>query len=210
MTCDEILVQLDAWVDGDLPTAEQAAVTSHLAACDLCRAEADALRVLLTEARALPRSVTPGRDLWGGIAARLGSPETQRAHPAEAPARPRLLSNRPLLLAAVLGGIFLGAAIATLWYQQGDRREFAAEQARYAEASTALARALAADPAILTPETRAVVERTLTILDQAIAEAEAALANDRKNVALERMLLARYEQRLGLLRRAAATGRSVS
>lgn len=210
MTCEEILIQLDTWVDEALAPAEQAAVTAHLAACDRCRAEADALRALLAETRALPRAVAPGRDLWGGIASRLEAPGSRPPAPTEPLRRARLLLNRPLLLAAAVGGILLGAAIASLWYRQGARWEFAVEQARYTEASAALALALAADPTTLAPETRAVVERTLSILDQAIAEAEAALATDPRNVALEQMLLARYEQRLGLLRRAAAAGGSVS
>lgn len=210
MTCDEILTRLDAWADEGLPPAERAAVDAHLAGCDRCRAEADALRALLVEARALPRTVLPGRDLWGGIAARLAVPTVQPLPPAETRVGPRLRASQPLLLAAAIGGILLGIAVTSLWQRQGEPRAFTAERARYVEASTALARALAADPTTLNPETRAVVERTLSILDQAIAEAEAALEKDPRNTELEQMLLARYEQRLGLLRRAAATGRSVS
>lgn len=210
MTCDEILTRLDAWADEGLAPAEQAAVDAHLAGCDRCRAEAHALRALLAEARALPRAVLPARDLWGGIAPRLTAPEPHRVPPSETPLRQRLLASRPLLLAAAIGGILLGVMMASLWQRQGELRAFTAERARYVEASTALARALAADPTTLNPETRAVVERTLSILDQAIAEAEAALEKDPRNTELEQMLLARYEQRLGLLRRAAATGRSVS
>jgi len=210
MTCDETLARLDAWADGELPAAEQEGVETHLAGCDHCRAEAEALRALLGQARALPRQVLPGRDLWGGIAARLDAPGSARENAATTLVRPRRPSNRPLLLAAALGGILFGAATTTVWFRQQPQRAFAAEQARYAEASAALARALAGDPATLAPDTRAVVERTLAILDQAIAEAEAALAKDPGNTALEQMLLARYEQRLGLLRRAAATGRSVT
>jgi len=210
MTCDEVLTRLDVWVDEGLPPAEQAAVEAHLAGCERCRAEAAALRALLAEARALPRAILPGRDLWGGIAPRLAASGPQSGGPAEIPVRQRLLASRPLLLAAAIGGVLLGIAIASLWQRQGQRREFTMEQARYADASTALARALATDPTTLNPETRAVVERTLSILDQAIAEAEAALDSDPRNGALEQMLLARYEQRLGLLRRAAAAGRSVS
>ncbi len=210
MNCDELQARLDAWVDGTLPAAEQATVEAHLAGCDRCRAEADALHALVAQARALPREVHPERNLWDGIAVRL-TPTDATSHDLTL-RRPRrwLSASRPLLAAAALGGLLLGAAITSLWQRQGARREFVMEQARYAQASADLARALAGNAATLAPETRAVVERSLSILDQAIAEAEAALAADPRNVALEQMLLARYEQRLNLLRRAAAVGGSVS
>lgn len=210
MTCDECLARLDGWVDGDLPASEHDAIERHLSDCASCRAEAAALHALLGQARALPRQVLPGRDLWGGIAARLGPPGPSPEAIRTPLARPRRPSIRPLLMAAALGGILFGAATVAVWFRQRPQQAFAAEQARYAAASAALARALAADPTTLAPDTRAVVERTLGILDQAIAEAEAALARDPGNTELEQMLVARYEQRLGLLRRAAATGRRVT
>jgi hypothetical protein len=87
---------------------------------------------------------------------------------------------------------------------------FALEQKRYTEATDALARQLTSNPNGLTEETRAVVERNLAIVDEAIHEAENALNTDPGNTALEQMVLARYEQRLGLLRRATDAGRSES
>ncbi len=210
MNCDEIHARLDAWVDDALPAGEAAAVAAHLRDCERCRGEAAALRALVAQARALPRSVLPERDLWGGIEARL-APVDGTIRPSPARERPGAPSAwRPLLAAAALGGLLLGAALAGLWLRGAPEREFAREQARYAEASAALSRALTADATGLAPDTRAVVERTLSILDQAIAEAEAALAADPRNATLEQMLLARYQQRLDLLRRAAAVGGSVS
>jgi len=209
MNCDEIQARLDAWVDDALPAGEAAAVAAHLGDCERCREEAEALRTLVAQARALPRSVLPERDLWGGIEARL-APAGGASRPSPARERPGPSAWRPLLAAAALGGLLLGAALASLWFRGAPEREFAREQARYAEASAALSRALAADATGLAPDTRAVVERTLSILDQAIAEAEAALAADPRNATLEQMLLARYQQRLDLLRRAAAVGGSVS
>lgn len=202
MTHDEILARLDARADGTLAPAELAEVEHHLEGCDSCRAAAVALAGLLAEARALPRSIQPERDLWGGIVPRLRRDGS--------PIRRGPVSIRPLLLAAALGGILLGGLAAGLWLRAREPSAFAATQARYAEASAALARALAAEPERLAPETQAVVGRSLAIVDQAIAEAEAALARDPGNAVLEQMLVARYEQRLGLLRRATQAGRQES
>lgn len=195
--CTTIAPLLDAYLDGELPPTEQETVEAHLASCASCRAEAGAIRSIVADARALPRSVLPERELWHGIEPRL-TQGTIGLEPA--------IAMRPLRawfrLAAAIGLILFGAGLATLWQRSAAPSPFAAEQARYTAASTALAERLAADPGQLTPSTRAVVERNLAIIDLAIREAETALAADPGNTPLEQMLVARYEQRLALLRRA--------
>jgi anti-sigma factor RsiW len=195
--CTTIAPLLDAYLDGELPPAEHETVDAHLATCANCRAEADAIRSIVADARALPRSVLPERELWSGIGPRL----TQGAVGLE-----RARTMPPLRgwfrLAAAIGLILFGAGLGTLWQRSTAPSPFAAEQARYTAASTVLAERLAADPGQLTPSTRAVVERNLAIIDLAIREAETALAADPGNTPLEQMLVARYEQRLALLRRA--------
>jgi hypothetical protein len=198
--CATIAPLLDAYLDGELTPAEQETVKAHLATCASCRAEAEAIRSIVADARALPRSLPPERDLWSGIGPRL----TQAAVGPERVRRPRPLRGW-FRLAAAIGLILFGAGLATLWQRNTAPSPFAAEQARYTAASTALAEKLAADPGQLDPSTRAVVERNLAIIDLAIREAEAALAADPGNTPLEQMLVARYEQRLALLRRATST-----
>ncbi len=205
MTHDEILARLDARADGTLPADERAEVDQHLAGCPTCRREAEGLGALLAEARALPRSLAPERDLWGGIEGRLAprAPAVVRAIPGR--------RWRPLLLAAALAAVLLGgAALLLLRPPARPGAAFTREQARYLAASTELARALAQDPGHLAPETQAVVGRSLSVVDQAIAEAEAALREDPRNPGLQQMLLARYAQRLELLRRATAAKRQES
>ncbi len=205
MTHDETLARLDARADGTLPAGELAEVERHLAECAACRHEAEALGGLLADARALPRELVPGRDLWGGIEGRLAprAPVTVSSIP------PRRW--RPLLLAAVIAMVLLGGAVLLLLRPPARPSvAFTREQARYLAASTELARALARDPGQLAPETQAVVGRSLSVVDQAIAEAEAALRADPRNPGLEQMLLARYAQRLELLQRATEAKRQAS
>ncbi|MDB4951930.1 MAG: hypothetical protein JWM27_4579 [Gemmatimonadetes bacterium] len=71
MSHDETMDLLDDFVAGELGDADRERVSAHLAACDACRADADALRALLADAAALPRGIAPGRDLWADIAPRL-------------------------------------------------------------------------------------------------------------------------------------------
>ena len=54
----------------------------------------------------------------------------------------------------------------------------------------------------LSPETIATVERSLALIDSAIAEARAALVDDPRNVTLVELLSATYERKLDLLKRA--------
>lgn len=200
--CDAMTPRLDALLDNELTPAERDEVERHLAACPDCQAELAALRAIQVEARALPRSIAPSPALWRGIERRLGP----------VPLAPRrAIALRPLpLVAAAIALVLLGATLAELRPRGGVSTTFAAEQARYAAASATLAQALARDPGTLSPATRAVVERNLAIVDLAIREAESALAGDPGNGALEQMLVARYEQRLALLRHATDAGRRES
>jgi anti-sigma factor RsiW len=208
--CHDIDALLDEYLDGMLPPAERSLVDAHLADCPACRSQAEALRALLAEARALPNSVMPARDLWTGIAERLGpSPEGTAGRGASAP-QSRIGLGWWGRLAAAIGFILLGAALATIWQRQSAPSGFAAAQARYHAASAELSERLAQEPRALSPATMAVVERNLAIVDAAIREAERALEADPGNGALEQMLRARYEQRLELLHRATDQGRSES
>lgn len=210
--CDHCSARLDAFLDEDLPAREREEVVAHLATCPECRAEEAALRSILAEARELPESVEPARDLWTGIAARLpvASNATSSAPLGRATQRTQpnwLVWGR---LAAAIGLVLFGAALGTVWARRTAPPDFAAAQARYTTESGDLARRLAANPGSIAPATRAAVERNLTIIDHAIAEAEAALKSDPGNTPLEQMLVARYEQRLALLRHALAAGQSES
>jgi hypothetical protein len=205
MNCSDIAPLLDDYIDGTLPPEKVRQVEAHLTGCQKCRREIEGIRSVLADARALPRSVLPGQDLWSGIESRLGQSKVM-ALPLS---RGRTYNNWALLAA----GLFLliaGATLATLYQRRSAPSAFAQEQQRYVQATADLARKLADDPTQLSASTRAVVERNLAIVDQAIKEAEDALTSDPGNTELEQMVLARYAQRLDLLKRATAAGKQVS
>lgn len=209
--CDHCSARLDAFLDDELPPAERDEIVVHLATCPECRAEEAALRSILSEAGELPESVAPARDLWTGIAARLPSPPTATsASTRHSPPRTQPHWAAWGRVAAAIGLVLFGAALGTVWARRTAPPDFASAQARYTTESGDLARRLAANPGSIAPATRAAVERNLTIIDHAIAEAETALRSDPGNTPLEQMLVARYEQRLALLRHAIAAGQSES
>lgn len=205
--CTRIREQLDAYVDGDLVPEEHARVTAHLERCAGCREELAGVKALIAATGALPRAVLPGRDLWGDIERRIGAATAPARLPPAVPGRiPRVLFRA----AAAIGFVLLGAGLATLWHIRREPTGFSATQARYAAATADLAERLARDTTSLAPATRAVVERNLAIVDAAIREAESALSADPGSPALQQMLVARYEQRLALLRHATEHPRSES
>ena len=205
--CRDILSLIDDYVDGSLAPTDVGRVETHVAGCATCRAEVLALRDLLSETSRLPKSVIPGRDLWGGIESQLGTSRTTQDGGHRLWFRVPSVAAR---IAAAVGLLLLGGSIVIAWQHRSAPTGFAAEQARYLAASSALAEQLAREPSALAPATRAVVERNLAILDAAIHEAESALAADPGNQTLEQMLVARYQQRLALLRRAGDVGRTES
>jgi predicted anti-sigma-YlaC factor YlaD len=91
MTCHELDLLLDDWLDGTLAGAKARQLESHLAGCAPCRDRERQLRQLLAHATALPRSMAPPRDLWPGIAERIERGSTWSAF---------LASWQPLALAA--------------------------------------------------------------------------------------------------------------
>lgn len=205
--CPAIREQLDAYLDGDLPPADHARVTAHLAHCAGCQAELESLRALLAATSTLPRAVLPDRDLWTDIERRISTAPVAGRIPRAASAG---MLHKGLRIAAAIGLILLGAGLASLWHTRPAPSAFAATQARYAAASADLAERLARDTTTLAPGTRAVVERNLAIVDAAIREAESALTSDPGSGALQQMLVARYEQRLALLRHATHRARTES
>lgn len=231
MSMSEIHVhdRLDDFIDGALSDGEMDAVRRHLEVCPVCVAEADGLCELRSAARALPREITPPRDLWAGIAARI---EAERAT-VEAPQevievdfQRSAATNRwrrwagmaaaAVVLVTVSSGITAylmrtrsetGAAVATLpaaEVRTGNTAlaGFRPAEAEYLSTVASLERELAGRREQLAPETVATVEANLRIIDRAIAEARAALVADPANGDLPHHLSEIYRQKVQLLQSA--------
>lgn len=200
MTCEAVRDHLEAYLDGGLDRGLRDAVDRHLAACDGCRADLEALQGLRPAIAALPREIAPPRDLWQGIGPRL---------------RPAGIGRRieiPVWI-LVAAGLLLVAASSTLTVTL-TRREaasapdpFSADEARYLQVSSDLSALYARQRDSLAPETRAVLERNLATVERALREAREALDRDPSNPALEAVVLAAYRQKIDLLQRASSLDR---
>lgn len=198
MNCDTIREHFDSGLAGSLAPAEREAFERHLAGCAECRADLEASRFLASRTAGLRREIAPPTDLWTGIAPRL-APRTRRL----------TLPVGWLAAAAVL----LVAATAALTVVLARRPSaevaagFASTEARYQETALELATVYRQSRDSLGPETRAVLERNLAVIERALGEVREALRADPANRAIEEMVVAAYQRKIAFLERAAALDR---
>src|SRR5471030_13424 len=218
---DHLNEQLSAYLDGDLPEGERGYVESHLAACELCRADLDGLRRVVRRAASLDDR-PPERDLWAGIARSIATPSTSDVVPL-ASRRRRVSFTVPQLAAAALTLMALSNGVAAAFLHPSGTRAAndsavqnpavttvrtvaspgtPADQiaSSYASAIGELQQSLDSRRGRLDTATVRVVEQSLKIIDQAIGQARKALAKDPDNQYLNSHLQRAYDRKLDLLR----------
>jgi len=205
--------RLSALVDGEVAGAERDAAEAHLTACAECRAAYDALLRIRRHAEALDDR-PPERDLWPGIAAQLGRAAT--VIPL-APRRRRVAFSIPQLAAAalVLMSVSAGAVIlATHAGRPAAASPFASPTVAplaglasakgvesYDAAIRDLENTLASRRSTLDTGTVRAIQQSLSIIDGAIRQAEAALAQDPNSMYLNSHLEHALGRKLEVLRR---------
>jgi hypothetical protein len=212
MTCAEFESRLDDYVDGSLDEASFQELESHLAGCAACRARERELRALLAEAACLPRRIAPPRDLWPGVAARIGR-GGQIVAWSRGLWRPGLLAAAAAILGAIAGGTLLrpppaaapGPDPATLAVPVAAELplELVEAEAAYTRAASDLRNALEARRDTLGPNTLRVLDQNLATIDAALDEIRAALAKDPTSAELGRMLRGAHKRKLDVLQRIA-------
>jgi hypothetical protein len=205
---------------------------SHRAACTKCTATWAELDAISAAARALPR-LTPSRDLWAGIEARIDANATSSGG-ALGRAERRWL-RAPVLRMAAAAAVLVVASSAVTWRIATDLvdsspsnvaagtsdsaeavlaalTESPAGSPRYTQASyesdfaamdaeiRTMQALLNERRAVLDPSTITVLEKSLTVIDQAINESRAALLNDPASQFLAAQLARSYSTKLTLLR----------
>jgi anti-sigma factor RsiW len=218
MNCREVRALLNDLVDGTLKNKERRAVEGHLKGCVECRTSEAGLRALLARVGTLPRSIPPMRDPWQGIVSRITAGgviehdfagRSRRWYPLGAvAAAAAVLIVAVSLVTAILVGRERAARVALAPERPGATSEVTPAsleltqvQATFDAARQQLLAALEARKGSLSPQTLAVVEENLKIIDRAVGEMQAALARDPGNRELPTLLVTAYRQEIDLLQR---------
>jgi hypothetical protein len=214
---DQWTDRLSEYLDGDLADSERVALEAHLDACRECGETLAGLRRIVMRARSL-EDREPVRDLWSGVAQRIGLPEPVGA----VPRRRRITFSVPQLLAAGIalavlsgGGAWLlhpkpGQVATVQPAPQGSGSlpvttvRTGAPTRGYDAAVEDLERILAEGRGRLDTTTVKVLEQNLAIIDQALAQARRAVAADSANIYLNSHLAETMRRKIDLLRQAAA------
>jgi anti-sigma factor RsiW len=107
MNCEQVEVLIGARLDGSLEQHERSVMDAHVAQCNDCRAMLSDIERIVADARVLP-PLTPSRDPWRDIEARLGEQDSPEAGDVQVQSldqyrnRHRSFSYRMLAAAAVL------------------------------------------------------------------------------------------------------------
>lgn len=228
---DPWMDRLSDYLDGGLDPDETKAVEAHLAGCEACRTLLAELEAVVLAASEL-EDREPANDLWPGILERIrtapvaASADVLSLAPRRTPVTRRFSFSVPQLLAAAVATMMISGT--AVWMTMRARaveapaavpvQTAAASDAslgsesailisnveqEYDQAISELQREFAARRDQLDPETVKVVEESLRVIDDAIAEARAALARDPANGYLYRHLDDTMMKKVDLLRRAA-------
>jgi anti-sigma factor RsiW len=221
MTCRDAESLLHEALDAPLPPGEAAALAAHLDTCPSCRdLEAD-LRLVRGGARSLDRPVVPST-LWPALAAQLER-EGLLAPRAARPARKPWQTYTWMALAASL---LAGVGAALVWRAHGpvtpasavvtapppapgNVREARTVEAieielrlaaeHYEKAITALEGLAAEDRTRIDPAVAEAVERSLGLIDIAIADSREALQRQPGSLVAQSSLFEAYRQKVSLL-----------
>ena len=210
---------LSDYIDEDLEPATHQQIEEHIAVCGACHALVSDLRKVVRRAGALENPV-PTPNLWPGIASRIGSHVSAipRAEQRRAVRRRSVTFSVPQLMAAGIAMIALVGTAGWFGARAGNDENtapiVAAEmpadvatlasvsfETRYDRAVVELMATLERERAYLNPSTIRVVEENLRLIDDAIARANAALAEDPESDYVRDHLERTVRQKLGLLRR---------
>jgi len=196
--------RLSEYVDGDLTETDRLELERHLESCSPCRTIVTELKAVVARARAL-EDLPPRQDLWPAV-----------ARSAKRPSRRVSISFVELIAASLFIAFISGL---TVWVVTERDRAVAPSSASvssgpagavvvpvssggatYDHAVADLLQALDEGRKQLSPRTIDVMERSLTTVDRAIAEATAALDQDPGNVFLSLHLARERQRKLALLR----------
>lgn len=169
---------------------------------------------LLAAARKLSTEISPGRDLWSGIAGAIENPAPRRWTPmlAQAAAVMLLIGASSSLTYVIVKEQQPTQTTGTPTGMIFEQTSFANRYSLgpgFQDARDALAMGLQTELARLSPEARANVETSLKLIYDAIVEMNGVLEHEPDNILLQEQLLRAYREELALLRRVSGLTRNI-
>ena len=220
MACERNIERIQELVDGTLGAIRQAELEQHLAQCPACRGLKEDLEKIRDAAAALP-VLAPPDGAWLQIAGRLRQEGRLQQTAPVAAARPRpytwLAIAATLVLALGLPAVVLyrstpsspapapsGASAASGNVTGGESVEdvlnnVAQAQQKFEEAIMKMDDLRKANMGALDPQTSAVIEKNLGIIDHAIEVNRAAVKAEPTSVAARETLFEALRQKVSLL-----------
>ena len=225
MTCRDAESLLHDALDAPLPPADAAALAAHLETCAACRdLEAD-LALMRDATRALDRPIVPAQ-AWTRLSTQLEREGLIAARRARRPT-PSRTTWRGYAWMALAASLLAGVGASLLWRASdratppipnaaapppaapGNARDPRAVEAieielrlaaeHYEKAITALEGLAAEDRTRIDPAVAQVVERSLLLIDTAIADSRKALQGQPGSLAAQASLFDAYRQKVALL-----------
>lgn len=220
MNTNELEQRLHDYIDDELDDAERAEFEQSMALDPALRKEVEAVQTILSEAAELPREVEPPKDFWPALSQQIEHGDKGASHFG---GRGRPWWAQPIVYAAaallLVAGVMLGAmfradfapalnpaeVVAVLFGGTPDTvvsQEFRSAETQYIEARSQLRMAVEEQKSKLSPDTLAVIEQNLDIIDNAIQDMQVALAKNPRDTRLSEQLLAMYQKQVDLLQQA--------
>jgi hypothetical protein len=209
---DDLLNDL---ADDALAAAERATIEGHVATCERCGALVEELRELRRAAGRLG-PIEPPPHVWHRIERHLPR-GTASSGASSGPARGLLygshtwwLAAAALLLLATIVGLRFGpgynpspgdsaAAPADADLAQAVEAELQQAEQHYQRAITGLEQIATREQGELDPQTAALLQKNLAVIDQAISESRAALKVEPESEPAQQSLLESFKQKVALL-----------
>jgi len=212
--------RLSEYLDDELTPAERASLDGHLADCADCRTTLEQLRGVVARGAAVS-DAPPERDLWPGVAARIGVAPRAHLSVFRRAFTSRLSFTLPQLAAASLALMVLSGGLVWMAKSGDPRADFQPLSAQtgtgpgatispadaaeaYDVAIAQLQKTLESNRGNLDAETVRVLDLNLAAADQTIDASRHALSLDPANVTLQTQLVKAQQRKLSVLRAALA------